>query len=177
MSLKEKYELAKNLKEEGNKLFSNNLFSQAIEFYLKGIKEIENITDLEQSNEVKKLLSILYLNISTCYFKNKDFKNSNLYVDLCLNYDPESIKALYRKAMILKEEKEYEESIKLLKRVLAIDPGNQAAKDSLMQIKETLLKEDKENKDLGSLLTKISTQEFDGNKTRLVNLSIRIDFF
>ncbi len=146
-------ELAKEsqlFKDEGTKAFQNGQYELAIEKYTKGIEVLEKVQDT--SCDEKR--AVLEFNISTCYFKLGKLESSLSSAENALKYNPNYVKALYRKAVLLKDLKNYEESVRFIRTILVLDPSNKEAKEMSETLRSQLLKEDQENKDPLKLLKK-----------------------
>jgi len=152
-------ELVQVFKDEGTKAFQNGQYELAIEKYTKGIDILQKIQDANCDEK----RAALEFNISTCYFKLEKLESSLSFAENALKYNPNYIKALYRKAAILKDLKNLEESTRFLRTILVLDPSNKEAKELSETIRSQLLQQDQENKDPLALLQK-ELEEFDKNK-------------
>ena len=99
-----------------------------------------------------------------CYHKLGKLEGESLkFVDKAIENNPEYVKALYRKAVILKDLKEYRTSISLIKRILSLDPQNKEAQDLSNSLKSQLVQEDTENKN-PLIIFKREYDHIDGGK-------------
>ncbi|KAF0991688.1 hypothetical protein HZS_489, partial [Henneguya salminicola] len=105
-----------DIREKGNKLFSENKFIDAISVYKNGLNY--SISDKEE-------LSILCSNIATCYAKVNNHQKVIKYATLALQYMPQNQKALYRRSLSYEMINDYMNSFKDMKELLRINPkGN-----------------------------------------------------
>jgi len=149
------FERSQKLKEEGNKAFSNGQYEKALSIYTKALEILHsNHQGGIQNVDYNQISSVLDLNISMCYYKLGKLEQSLSFVDRALENNSEYVKAYYRKSVILKDMKNYQDSIICLKRLLGLDPKNKEAKDLLEQLRNELIQEDSENKNPVLLLEK-----------------------
>ncbi|KAJ7378494.1 Sperm associated antigen 1 [Desmophyllum pertusum] len=94
-------------KEKGNSLVKAKKFDEAIKFYNK-------CEVLCPKN------AVIYANKAHCYLKLKQPDNVVYNCDKALNLDPRNEKALYRRAMAFKMQKEYPKAVKDLEKVMKI---------------------------------------------------------
>ena len=138
-------------KDKGNTAFSKNQYVQAMNDYLQGLEELVNELNI---TEILQTKAVLNLNISMCHYKQNHLQDSLKFADKAINCNPEYIKALYRKAVVLKDLKNYGESVQLLKTILLKDPNNKEVQTCLTSLREQLISENVENKDPLVLLKK-----------------------
>lgn len=102
-------------KAEGNKLFGEKKFNEALECYSKAI-------------ELSPADHVLYSNRSGCYASLEDFDNALKDAEKCLEIDPKFVKGYSRKANALFNLGKEEEAVKIADEGLAIDPNNEQLK-------------------------------------------------
>ena len=116
------------IKEEGNKAYKNENYYKAILFYEEGVRRCEDYYKNWKDNmpfrcefgenpklevgcmylqDFTRLKSVLFNNISTCYFHLNSIPKADQYNDMALMEDPDFAKALYRKCMILEKKGEF----------------------------------------------------------------------
>lgn len=111
------YFIAETLKNKGNAAYENEEDSEtAIQHYLNGVAifryYVEEKGDLQtednltfeseaKKKEVKNLINILFLNLSQCYLRLKDFEKSLLTSDQALRIDHKNPKGYFRHAKAL----------------------------------------------------------------------------
>ncbi|MEJ1271468.1 hypothetical protein NN561_002309 [Cricetulus griseus] len=94
--------LVQNLFAEGNDLFREKDYKQALVQYMEGL----NVADYAASDQValpRELLCKLYVNRAACYFTMGLYEKALEDSEKALGLDSESIRALYRKARALNE--------------------------------------------------------------------------
>uniref|UniRef100_A0A7M4FSV6 Sperm associated antigen 1 n=1 Tax=Crocodylus porosus TaxID=8502 RepID=A0A7M4FSV6_CROPO len=125
---------AAKLKSEGNELFKNGQFGDAV---LKYSEAIESAVNLGVQNPHD--LSILYSNRAACYLKEGNCSDCIQDCNRALELQPFSLKPLLRRAMAYESMERYQQAYVDFKTVLQIDSGIQAANDSVNRITKTLI--------------------------------------
>ena len=137
------------IKEEGNDLFRNNKFEEAIKKYYEAIEEIKTTTEKEKYKaELNNIEKSCRLNIATCKLKTKDYdgviNECSIVID---KYN--CFKANFRMGLALKEKKKYEKACRFLDK--AKEMGNESEKNSvephLIECKKLLEEIEKKEKD------------------------------
>ncbi|KAK6328013.1 hypothetical protein J4Q44_G00036590 [Coregonus suidteri] len=125
------------LKNEGNHLFKNGQFSDAVEKYSAAIDGC-----CDAGIESGEDLCILYSNRAACYLK--DGNNMECIQDCtrALELKPFSLKPLLRRATAYESMERYRQAYVDFKTVLQIDIGVQAAHDSVHRITKQLIEQD-----------------------------------
>ncbi|XP_077207913.1 sperm-associated antigen 1 [Paroedura picta] len=129
--------VAAALKAEGNALFKNGQFGEAI---LKYSEAIENVSS--SGIQSPEDISILYSNRAACYLKEGNCVDCIQDCDRALELHPYSLKPLLRRAMAYETMERYRQAYVDYKILLQIDSGIQAAKDSVNRITRTLIDQD-----------------------------------
>ncbi|ETE73890.1 Sperm-associated antigen 1 [Ophiophagus hannah] len=125
---------AAKLKTEGNELFKNGQFGEAM---LKYSRAIENV--LSSGIQTPEDLSILYSNRAACYLKEGNCADCIQDCNSALELHPYSIKPLLRRAMAYESMERYQQAYVDFKTLLQIDSGIQVANDSVNRITRTLI--------------------------------------
>eukprot|EP00475_Leptophrys_vorax_P011480 TRINITY_DN1803_c0_g3_i1.p1 TRINITY_DN1803_c0_g3~~TRINITY_DN1803_c0_g3_i1.p1 ORF type:complete len:389 (+),score=136.54 TRINITY_DN1803_c0_g3_i1:34-1167(+) len=117
LSAQDKLTLAAQRKDEGNRLLADNDLQAALSQYQKGLRTIAAIS-FEQAEEAKleessivTLKIALLTNCSLCCLKLKNYEDLFKYANHCIEIDPLNIKAHFRKAMGLKQQKELDQAL------------------------------------------------------------------
>lgn len=125
MSDEERLLKVSELKEEGNQLYKERNFKGAQEKYTYAIGLIEQLMLKEKPrdvewNELAEIKVPLLLNYSQCKLLAKDYYPVITYCTEVLTYDPDNVKAYYRRAKahcgtwnLSEAEKDYQKSIEL----------------------------------------------------------------
>nr|XP_015213682.1 PREDICTED: sperm-associated antigen 1 isoform X1 [Lepisosteus oculatus] len=129
-------ELAK-LKSQGNELFKNGQFSDALNKYTQAIGGF-----IEAGIDSAEDLSILYSNRAACHLKDGNSLECIQDCKRALELQPFSIKPLLRRAMAYESLENYRQAYVDYKTVLQIDRGVQAASDSANRISRLLIAQD-----------------------------------
>jgi tetratricopeptide (TPR) repeat protein len=129
------------IKEEGNTLFKQNKYEDAIKKYYEAIQEIKTSTDKDKyKNELNELEKQCRLNIVNCKLKTKDYDGVINECSIVLENN-KCFKAYYRMGLALFHKKKYDKAFRYLDNANAI--GNQSEKSAV----EPHLKECKEKLD------------------------------
>ncbi|KAM9805264.1 sperm-associated antigen 1-like isoform 3-T3 [Syngnathus typhle] len=125
------------LKNEGNLLFKNGQFGEALEKYSQAIQGYS-----EEGIDSPDDLCILYSNRAACYLKDGNSQDCIQDCTQALELQPYSLKPLLRRAMAYESLERYRKAYVDYKTVLQIDVSVQAAHDSVNRITRLLIEED-----------------------------------
>ncbi|XP_030644588.1 sperm-associated antigen 1A [Chanos chanos] len=125
------------LKNEGNHLFKNGQFADALEKYTQAIDGCA-----EAGVDSPEDLCILYSNRAACYLKDGNSADCIEDCSRALELRPFSLKPLLRRAMAYESLERYRKAYVDYKTVLQIDTGVQAAHDSVHRITKLLIEQD-----------------------------------
>lgn len=125
------------LKNEGNHLFKNGQFGEALEKYTLAIDGCS-----EAGVECPEDLSILHSNRAACYLKDGNSAECIQDCSRALELHPYALKPLLRRAIAHETLERYRNAYVDYKTVLQIDTGVQAAHDSVHRITKLLIEED-----------------------------------
>ncbi|XP_063040827.1 sperm-associated antigen 1A [Engraulis encrasicolus] len=128
------------LKNEGNFLFKNGQFGDALEKYAQAIAGCE-----EAGIESPEDLCILYSNRAACYLKDGNSSDCIADCTKALELQPWSLKPLLRRATAYEYLERYRKAYVDFKTVLQIDVSVQAAHDSIHRITKVLIEQDGPN--------------------------------
>lgn len=132
------------VKKAGNEFFKREEFDQAIVEFNKGILMVEKFYD-----EEKLLLNTNLLTLTIALYNNRALSYSKLDCNneaiqdsfRVLKLDNNNAKALYRTAHCEACRNCFKEASKYMKRLIEIDPNNEAAKKDLQDYKKKILEE------------------------------------
>lgn len=125
------------LKNEGNLLFKNGQFADALDKYSQAI---QGYTD--SGIDSPEDLCILYSNRAACYLKDGNCQDCIQDCTKSLELQPFSLKPLLRRAMAYESLERYRKAYVDYKTVLQIDTSVQAAHDSVNRITRLLIDQD-----------------------------------
>ncbi|XP_077432424.1 sperm-associated antigen 1 [Vanacampus margaritifer] len=125
------------LKNEGNLLFKNGQFGDALEKYSQAIQGYSD-AGIDSPDD----LCILYSNRAACYLKDGNCQDCILDCTRALELQPFSLKPLLRRAMAYESLERYRKAYVDYKTVLQIDVSVQAAHDSVNRITRMLIEQD-----------------------------------
>ncbi|XP_061633827.1 sperm-associated antigen 1 isoform X1 [Phyllopteryx taeniolatus] len=126
-----------HLKNEGNLLFKNGQFGDALEKYSQAIRGYRD-AGLDSPDD----LCILYSNRAACYLKDGNSQDCIQDCTRALELQPFSLKPLLRRAMAYESLERYRQAYVDYKTVLQIDVSVQAAHDSVNRITRLLIEQD-----------------------------------
>ncbi|XP_071726868.1 uncharacterized protein [Rutidosis leptorrhynchoides] len=109
-------------KVEGNKLFGDGLYEEAL---LKYEYAIQLAPETSFSNEVR---SICHNNRATCFFKLGKYEDTVKECTKALELNPAYMKALIRIGEAREKLDNYDEAIADMKKILELDPSNDRSK-------------------------------------------------
>ncbi|CAG0885040.1 unnamed protein product [Cyprideis torosa] len=143
MDLPEKFAEARNQKEKGGKLFGEGKYERAVAAYKRSVEcldtEAESTLDEEQQKERKALLLAGRLNLSLVYLKKHEPRLALEQAEKALQFDPNSVKGLFRRGQANLDLKAPDLARPDFKRVTELDPKNSIALQRL-SLCNTLLK-------------------------------------
>ncbi|XP_053736390.1 sperm-associated antigen 1-like [Synchiropus splendidus] len=125
------------LKNEGNLLFKNGQFGDALEKYSQAIQGYSD-SGINSPDD----LCILYSNRAACYLKDGNSQECIQDCTRSLELQPFSLKPLLRRAMAYESLERYRKAYVDYKTVLQIDVSVQAAHDSVNRITKMLIDQD-----------------------------------
>ncbi|XP_034466389.1 sperm-associated antigen 1-like isoform X1 [Hippoglossus hippoglossus] len=125
------------LKNEGNLLFKNGQFSDALDKYSQAIQGYSD-SGIDSPED----LSILYSNRAACYLKDGNSQECIQDCTRALELQPFFLKPLLRRAMAYESLERYRKAYVDYKTVLQIDISVQAAHDSANRITRLLIDQD-----------------------------------
>ncbi|KAL7830036.1 hypothetical protein SRHO_G00311630 [Serrasalmus rhombeus] len=125
------------LKNEGNMLFKNGQFGDALDKYTQAIEGCER-----EGVDSPEDICILYSNRAACYLKDGNSSDCIQDCARALELRPFSLKPLLRRAMAYESLERYRKAYVDYKTVLQIDVSVQAAHDSIHRITKLLIEQD-----------------------------------
>ncbi|XP_076864439.1 sperm-associated antigen 1A [Brachyhypopomus gauderio] len=125
------------LKNEGNMLFKNGQFGEALEKYTQAIDGCE-----QAGVDSPEDLCILFSNRAACYLKDGNSGDCIQDCTRALELRPFSLKPLLRRAMAYESLERYRMAYVDYKTVLQVDVSVQAAHDSVHRITKLLIDQD-----------------------------------
>ncbi|KAH6828856.1 Tetratricopeptide repeat superfamily protein [Perilla frutescens var. hirtella] len=120
---------ANDVKLEGNSLFKDGLFEDALSKYEFAIQVAP---DDPSSSEIR---SICHANRATCFLKLGKYEETVKESTKALELNPTYMKALSRRAEAREKLEQYEESIADLTKILELDPSNDQARRAIIRLK------------------------------------------
>jgi len=151
-------------KESGNVFFKNNHLNLAIKKYEKGLKFLEQTSKLqtdEEKKKVKDFASVLHINLSLCYFNQKNYKKSLEQANKALEINANNTKALYRKGLALVEQGDWDLGGEEYTKALKIEPDNKSVKLAEAKLQRILHKQEQKDKKLYGKLFSTLSKELD----------------
>ncbi|CAH8355680.1 unnamed protein product [Eruca vesicaria subsp. sativa] len=113
---------ANEAKVEGNSLFVNGLYDEALSKYLLALELVQEFP------ECIELRAICYLNRGVCFLKLGKYEETIKECTKALELNPTYTKALVRRAEAHEKLEHFEEAVGDLKKILELDPSNDQAR-------------------------------------------------
>merc|ERR1719480_347493 len=150
MSEEEKVEFGAARKEVGSNLFRSGRIELAMQRYKKVTELFSYIDNFKEENKVKAkdLKKVCELNRAACLLKAKDFAEARTSCDSVLKDDADNVKALLRKAQAEFGLKNFDETMRIVKKVVEVDPQNKEARALYKDAQAEQKKVDQEAKGL-----------------------------
>ncbi|KAI3754534.1 hypothetical protein L1987_54319 [Smallanthus sonchifolius] len=124
-------------KVEGNKLFGDGLYEEAL---LKYDYAIQLAPEMSSSSEIR---SICHNNRATCFFKLGKYEDTVKECTKALELNPSYMKALIRRGEAHEKLENYDEAITDMKKILELDPSSYQSKRTIVRL-EPLANEKRE---------------------------------
>ena len=160
---------AEAFKSDGNSLFQQGHFSEALEKYNSAIKELQD----KKSQGVNEVAAALYNNLAACYSQTEELHKviecSTAAVDLDQPNTTLKTKALLRRALAYEKLEKIDSAKRDMQLVKGFDPGNLQASQALQRYSKVLLEARQLNAakrgfELDQLLSQIDAIKDKGNK-------------
>lgn len=157
-----KIEMAKELKDEGNKYFKEQNFKKAITEYSKALaftkglpgrkQGLEGVSQMAMESSGEKMSSetesavteldiVLKTNIATCFIKLSNSEKALQYCREALEMNPTAWKTLMRKAEAIMLTNDFDRAIEVLDESLRhTQPDDESARTSIAKIRERAVK-------------------------------------
>ncbi|XP_076931532.1 uncharacterized protein LOC143596707 [Bidens hawaiensis] len=115
-------------KVEGNKLFGEGLYEEAL---LKYDYAIQFAPEMPSSSEIR---SICHNNRATCFFKLGKYEDTVKECSKALELNPTYLKALIRRGEAHEKLENYDEAIADMKKILELDPSNNQCRRTIFRL-------------------------------------------
>ena len=131
-SLDQRMQFGLTCKEIGKLALDEGKPGDASKIYTKGVgllqsmpKAMKETATEEQEHSKAELIKSLLLNVAFSYLQTTDqWQKAEKSLDQVLQLDPKSVKALYRKALVLKKKGEYDDAKEHVIRAIEVEPNN-----------------------------------------------------
>ena len=132
-------------KEEGTSLFKDGNIEPASLRYKRALQHCEKFFDLsaEDEKEVEEIKLSLHLNLAMCHMKLDNHEYALKSLNTALEIDECSIKALYRRALVMEKKKDFDAARKDLLKAKKLEPEDKSV-GRLMQRVEIQIRRQKE---------------------------------
>ncbi|XP_010438172.1 PREDICTED: tetratricopeptide repeat protein 1 [Camelina sativa] len=119
---------ANEAKAEGNKLFVNGLYEEALSKYAFAL---ELVKEFPESIELR---SICHLNSGVCFLKLAKYEETIKECTKALELNPSYTKALVRRAEAHEKLEHFEDAVTDLKKILELDPSSDHARKGIRRL-------------------------------------------
>lgn len=137
MEPKKVLEIARDMKEEGNSLFKLGKVDNALEMY--GYAEVilarYKFEEEEDRSKFCELALCILLNSTACFSRKKEFVQVGQVCSIILEFQPNNVKAMYRRAMAAIELERHDMAYWDLVLAAEINPKNQEVVKKLEEVK------------------------------------------
>ena len=129
-------DVCRDYQKEGNAFYSEGQYERASIRYHHAITYFEYaIADNDDmQEELDQCRLPVYSNYSACMLKLNRFDEAMNYSSQVLRIDPNSVKAMYRQAQVLRQKDELERAEEVVGNALLLSPKNVALKSELCKI-------------------------------------------
>ncbi|XP_056690233.1 peptidyl-prolyl cis-trans isomerase FKBP65-like [Spinacia oleracea] len=150
---REVLDLAKGPKEEGNLLFKSGSIKDALEKYgYAGLILARYIFYLEEDRiKFFELANCILLNLAACFNKRKEFELVGYIFSIILEYNPNNVKALFRRASASIELGRCDFAYWDLSTTKEIDPTNGEISKKLGQVQPFVIKKVQKSRSPGGI--------------------------
>jgi len=128
-------EIADNVRQIGNKLFSAGDHANAVKKYEKALRYL-NFCQGYDTEKIKAAKVPCLSNSAACYLKLNRNGEALEMCEKALLIEPQNVKVIYRKGQAQFNLKDYDESIKTLTEALAIDKDNKEIRALIQKAKK-----------------------------------------
>jgi len=136
---------ASERKEIANIFFKEEKYDLAVKKYERALKFYEQTSKLNDDEKatVKNLSIVIHVNISNCYYNLKNYKKSVDHANKALDINGNHVKALYRKALALVEQQEWDEAGSVYGKALELEPDNKTIHHAKNRLGKIIERQDK----------------------------------
>ncbi|XP_064596944.1 protein unc-45 homolog B-like [Liolophura sinensis] len=145
---------AKQLREDGNALFKDGKFEEALALYTKAI----NISPLKESEK-----SAIYKNKAACELKLERYSEAVDDASKALEISPDDPKALFRRSQAYEKLGKVEEAYKDAVHLVKVEPKNTAVKPIINRLGPIIQEKIKEQNSTASKVTQMFNLAFDSS--------------
>jgi len=124
---------AADYKEEGNRLFLEKRWKEAIEQYSKGLEHSEAALEADKRG-------LLQSNRSQCWLNLEEWQKALEDADACLKQLPEHVKSIFRRAVAYEKLGKAKEALADYVRVAKVEPQNRAAVAGAQRLRDELMR-------------------------------------
>jgi len=137
--LEEKFKSAKDFKAEGNKLFQEEKYMEALEEYTKSLRSCPILFNKDRA--------IFHSNRSICYFKMKNDLKCIAECSKAIELNPNFIKPLLRRAECNQTLDKLDEVLNDYKKLCELDPSNISYKRKFIELEQSIKERNEKLKD------------------------------
>lgn len=173
LSSAQQVEAAAAAKARGATLFAQERFEQAKRKFKRGVTLTEQALRVTAGDDpleaqATEIALSCHLNIAACLLKLKEYTNVLEATNHALKIDPNSVKALFRRAQALVQLHRWDEADEVLLTAARLEPSNKVVRDEIQQMKARRQEHAaKERTIFTSMFDKLADQEANERKARL----------
>jgi len=138
-TIEQKLKAAGDIKAVGTEYFKKQQYQLAKIKYEKAVLYLEDdMPSDEEKKQIQNAKNLLVSNLSICNLKLNNFREVVKDTTTVLSFEPNNIKALFRRAQAYHKLKDYELAIADLKAALTIESNNSEIKAELAKVQHSL---------------------------------------
>ena len=135
-------EIISKIKNSGNHFFKSSDFKSAARKYKKAQKFISHLRDCmgssndDEEMKIREIEVPICLNIAAVLLKQNDFEAALKECEKVIEIQPENKKALFRRGQARFGLKDYDEALKDLQKVKALEPNDTGVANEIIKVKK-----------------------------------------
>lgn len=127
------------IKEEGNTLFRNGEYKEAVFKYYEAIDYVSNHVSKQIGlEEYEKFKLSIITNLVMCFYKSGDYSATQLQCEEGFKLYPENIKLRFYYGLALAKQQNYDKAIYALNQALRLDPSNSEISSAIHSLQQEM---------------------------------------
>lgn len=166
LTVPEKLDLAKTLKEKGNSAYKGGKYIRAISKYEAALKPIEYDKNFDEplKKESKEMKRMIWLNIAAVALKLGEYNKVISNCEKALEHDPNNIKALFRRSQAYMHQSYFVEAERDIKLAHSLEPNNRDVIAQYKKLRQWMKTSSKREAEMYSTMFKKLAQKQESEK-------------